>query len=185
MLNLLDQGEGGRENIRFARRGKPPSADAVFPGDKASGFGHICFMSELRRFHDALEGVFELALAELKAGRKMTHWMWFVFPQIRGLGMSAMSRKYGIADLDEARDYLADPELSAMLRSCGEAMLEHRGKSAVEILGETDALKLRSSATLFREAGGGPVFRDLLETFFDGRDCPETVIRLGRSKTGS
>lgn len=123
-------------------------------------------MSDLGRFHAAQEGVFERALAELKAGRKKTHWMWFVFPQLRGLGASPVSRKYGIANLDEARDYLADPELSAKLQACGEALLAHRGKPVAEILGNIDALKMRSSATLFREAGGAPVFRDLLDAFF-------------------
>lgn len=142
-------------------------------------------MSDLDRFHAAQEDAYETALAELRAGRKTTHWMWFVFPQLRGLGRSSMAREYGIADLGEARDYLADPELSARLQSCGEAMLEHREKSAEEILGNIDALKLRSSATLFREAGGDSVFRDLLDAFFGGADCRRTMTMLGRGGTGS
>lgn len=141
-------------------------------------------MSDLGRFHAAQEGAFERALAELKAGRKKTHWMWFVFPQLRGLGSSCMARKYGIADLDEARDYLADAELTARLQACGEALLAHRGKPVEEILGNIDALKLRSSATLFREAGGAPVFRDLLDAFSGGRDCGRTMEMLGRDGTG-
>lgn len=96
-----------------------------------------------------------------------------------------MARKYGIADLDEARDYLADPELSARLQACGEALLAYRGKPVEEILGNFDALKLRSSATLFRESGGAPVFRDLLDAFFGGRDCDRTMEMLGRGGTGS
>ena len=140
-------------------------------------------MSDLGRFHAAQEGVFERALAELNAGRKRTHWMWFVFPQLRGLGRSSMARKYGIADLDEARDYLADPELSARLQACGEALLAHRGKPVEEILGNFDALKLRSSATLFRETGEGPVFQDLLDAFFGGQDCRNTMTMLDQGAT--
>lgn len=115
-------------------------------------------------------------LAELRAGRKRTHWMWFVFPQLRGLGSSAMAQHYGIASLDEARAYLAHPVLGPRLRECCALMLQVHGKSALEILGSPDDLKLRSCATLFsRAAPQEAVFRDVLERFYGGEPDPRTV----------
>jgi uncharacterized protein (DUF1810 family) len=123
---------------------------------------------DLRRFVDAQAGVIEGAIAELRAGRKQSHWMWFVFPQLRGLGRSDMAHRYGIADLDEARRYLAHPELGAGLREAIDAVLAAPG-SAADILGDIDARKLRSSATLFhRAAPEEPRFRAVLDHFFDG-----------------
>ena len=138
----------------------------------------------LDRFHAAQAPVIDAALAELRAGRKRTHWMWFVFPQLRGLGRSDTARHYGIADLDEARDYLADPVLGPRLAEAGQAMLAHPDRSAEAILGPVDALKLRSSATLFREAGGGAGQQAILDTFYGGGACRATLEMLGRGGPG-
>lgn len=120
------------------------------------------------------------ALAELRAGRKMSHWMWFVFPQIAGLGRSPTARRFAIADLAEARAYLAHPVLGPRLRTCAQALLEIEGRSAREILGAIDALKLRSSMTLFARAAGPdePLFAAVLDRYYDGEPDPETVRRL-------
>ncbi|HEX5525953.1 MAG TPA: DUF1810 domain-containing protein [Solirubrobacterales bacterium] len=108
----------------------------------------------LQRFVEAQDqgGAYKRALAELRAGRKTSHWMWFVFPQIAGLGQSAMSQRYAIESLEEARSYLEHPVLGPRLVECAEALLDHEGLSAREILGEIDAVKLRSSMTLFANA---------------------------------
>jgi uncharacterized protein (DUF1810 family) len=124
---------------------------------------------DLERFLAAQDegGTYARALAELRAGRKTSHWMWFVFPQEAGLGQSAMSRRYAIGSLDEARAYLAHPLLGARLRECAAALLAVEGRSAVAILGEVDALKLRSSMTLFAAADPGePLFPAVLERYF-------------------
>jgi uncharacterized protein (DUF1810 family) len=134
----------------------------------------------LERFVAAQDraGTYERALAELRAGRKSSHWMWFVFPQLAGLGESEMSRRYAIASLAEARDYLAHPVLGPRLRECVEALLAARG-GAEEILGPVDALKLRSSMTLFlraapEAAGETARFEAVLARFFGGGPDPET-----------
>src|SRR5690349_24014751 len=103
----------------------------------------------LDRFIDAQNGVYEQALSELKAGRKRSHWMWFIFPQIAGLGTSAMAEKYAIRSAEEAAAYLADPVLGSRLRRCVNAILGIDGLSAHEVFGSPDDLKLRSSMTLF------------------------------------
>lgn len=129
----------------------------------------------LDRFTEAQEGVHDIALAELRQGRKQSHWMWFIFPQLRGLGRSAMSHRFGIADLDEARRYLAHPVLGPRLVACAEAVLSHPGLPAERIMGGIDAAKLRSSATLFAAVEGAPpVFRRILDSFFEGQPCPAT-----------
>jgi uncharacterized protein (DUF1810 family) len=126
---------------------------------------------DLQRFIAAQDGVYADALAELRAGRKRTHWMWFVFPQLAGLGSSATAQRYGIASLDEARAYLDDPVLGPRLRECAAAMLAADGTSATEILGYPDDLKLRSSMTLFARAAGDPaVFQAVLDRYYDGPD---------------
>ena len=133
----------------------------------------------LDRFTEAQEGAHDIALAELRQGRKQSHWMWFIFPQLRGLGRSAMSHRYGIADLDEARRYLAHPVLGPRLIACAEAVLAHADLPAERILGGIDAEKLRSSATLFAAVDGAPsVFRRILDSFYDGRPCPLTLDRM-------
>jgi uncharacterized protein (DUF1810 family) len=133
----------------------------------------------LQRFHDAQHGVYERALGELRAGRKTSHWMWFVFPQLHGLGFSAMSQRYAITSLDEARDYLADPVLGARLRECADVLARTDGRTAEQILGGTDAQKLRSSMTLFhRAAPDEPVFRAVLDKYYRGELDPATEERL-------
>lgn len=135
-------------------------------------------MYDLSRFHVAQAGVFERALAELQSGRKTSHWMWFVFPQLRSLGRSATAQRFGIDGRGEARAYLDDPVLSDRLTRAARAVLSHPDATAPTILGPIDALKLRSSATLFREAGGGPEFQAILDTFYDGKPCQLTLDAL-------
>lgn len=134
---------------------------------------------DLGRFLRAQEGVYAQALAELVAGAKRSHWMWFVFPQIAGLGQSAMARRYAIRDLAEARAYLAHPVLGARLVEAAEAVLAQVGRrSAGQVMGGIDAVKLRSSATLFEAAGGGTVFAALLDGFYGGERDQATLDRL-------
>lgn len=112
----------------------------------------------------------------------MGHWIWFVFPQLAGLGRSEMSRSFGIASLDEARAYLAHPVLGPRLRACVAAMLAHEGRTAEAILGGIDAVKVRSSMTLFhRVAPNETVFSRILERFYDGEEDPLTIELLSRS----
>ena len=125
---------------------------------------------ELQRFVDAQEGVFDIALSEIRAGRKRTHWMWFVFPQIKGLGLSETAKFYGIADLDEAEAYLAHPVLGKHLIQISEALLQvENKKTATEIFGTPDDMKLRSSMTLFSKVeNANPVFGKVLDKYFMG-----------------
>lgn len=134
----------------------------------------------LARFVAAQEAVYATALAELRAGAKRTHWIWFIFPQLRGLGHSPMSHRYGIADLAEARDYQAHPLLGARLLACADATLSHPDIPAEAIFGAVDAGKLRSSATLFAAVEGAPAaFDAILRAFFGGRPCRLTLDRIG------
>ena len=119
----------------------------------------------LQRFLDAQRPVFESALAELSAGSKQSHWMWFVFPQLAGLGRSPMSVRYALADADEAREYAAHPVLGPRLRECCELLLSHTGLSAFDIFGGIDAMKLRSSMSLFAEATQDPLFERVLDRY--------------------
>lgn len=124
------------------------------------------------RFLDAQDddGTYVRALAELRAGRKTSHWMWFVFPQIAGLGHSLTAKRYAMDSLEAAEAYAADPVLGARLRECAAALLELPDVTAVEVLGDVDALKLRSSMTLFLAAAPEePVFRAVLDRYFDGQ----------------
>lgn len=135
---------------------------------------------DLERFVRAQAGVYDSALAELRAGEKRSHWMWFVFPQIKGLGMSEMSVRFAIYSLDEAKAYLAHPVLGARLIECVEAVLAVRGKTADEIFGYPDDLKFRSSLTLFAKASGdGSVFERALDQYFDGAMDDATLRQLG------
>ena len=119
------------------------------------------------------------AVAELRLGRKIGHWMWFVFPQIAGLGMSSMSRRYAIASLDDARRYLAHPILGERLEECARILTELDGKSAHDIFGSIDAMKLRSSMTLFaRAAPGDTLFSEVLDRYFGGVADEATDARL-------
>lgn len=136
----------------------------------------------LRRYTEAQDrgGTYAGALDELRAGRKATHWMWFVFPQVAGLGSSATARHYAIGSLAEARAYLADPVLGPRLVESARALTELRGRTAAQVLGATDALKLRSSMTLFARADPGePVFARVLEQYFGGVADPATDEFLG------
>ena len=133
----------------------------------------------LDRFVDAQDGVYDRALAELRAGRKTSHWMWFVFPQIHGLGSSPTAQHYAIASLAEARDYLAHPLLGSRLRECAGAVGAVEGRSAEQIFGGIDAMKLRSSMTLFhRAAPDDKVFAQVLDKYFDGVPDAATDERL-------
>lgn len=138
---------------------------------------------DLLRFLDAQARTYDTARAELVAGRKESHWMWFVFPQVAGLGRSAMAERFAIEDLDQARRYLADPTLGERLRDCVKLMLRHEGKSAFQILGTPDDLKLRSCLTLFREAatyeGDRALFVEGLDQFYRGRPDVRTLELLG------
>lgn len=137
---------------------------------------------DLERFLDAQDSghVYEQALGELLEGRKTSHWMWFVFPQVAGLGRSEMSQRYAIDSLAEARAYLDHPVLGPRLIECCEALLSHRDKSAEQILGGIDAIKLRSSMTLFaRAAPEAEVFQQVLDRYFDGEADAATDARLG------
>ena len=132
---------------------------------------------DLDRFVQAQAGTYAQALDELHAGRKRTHWMWFVFPQLAGLGHSALSRRYGLSGLDEARAYLAHPVLGERLRQCCTAVLAS-DVSAHALLGSPDDLKLRSCMTLFHAAGGESTFRAVLAAKFDGQPCVRTLELL-------
>ncbi|RUM06338.1 DUF1810 domain-containing protein [Rhizobium chutanense] len=133
----------------------------------------------LDRFVDAQNGVYERALSELKAGRKTSHWMWFIFPQIAGLGTSPMAEKYAIRSAEEAAAYLADPILSGRLLRCVEAILSVDGRSAHEILGSPDDLKLRSSMTLFAAISDhGSPFHRAIERFYQGKFDERTMETL-------
>lgn len=137
-------------------------------------------MAELERFVEAQRETYPRALAELRAGRKTSHWMWFVFPQLSGLGQSEMSRRYAIGSLGEARAYLADPVLGARLRECAAALLGLPGRSAEEVMGSVDAVKLRSSITLFARADPDePLFAAVLERFYGGAADESTERLLG------
>ena len=135
---------------------------------------------DVERFVAAQDGVYDGALAELRAGRKTGHWIWFVFPQVAGLGRSEMSRIYSIGSLAEARAYLAHPVLGPRLREAAAAVLATHGRSADQILGSIDAVKLRSSMTLFLRADPDErAFRAVLDRFYDGRPDAATDAILG------
>jgi uncharacterized protein (DUF1810 family) len=133
----------------------------------------------LQRFIDAQDGVIETALAELRAGRKQSHWMWFVFPQLAGLGRSSMAQFYGISSIAEARAYLGHPLLGQRLRDCVEAVGAWAGKRTPDqMLGPIDAMKLRSSLTLFDRVAPGSVFEDTLASLFDDNPDDRTLALL-------
>lgn len=136
-------------------------------------------MSDLTRFVTAQDGAYGTALAEIRAGSKRSHWMWFVFPQIAGLGSSPTARRYALSGLAEARDYLAHPVLGPRLREISQALLEVEGRTAEQVLGYPDDLKLRSSMTLFARAADDPApFEAVLARYYDGPD-QRTLELLG------
>lgn len=132
----------------------------------------------LQRFVDAQVDSFEAALAELRRGLKQSHWMWFIFPQLAGLGRSSTAQFYGIASLDEARAYLAHPLLGPRLRECIEALLRWNNRRPEQILGPVDALKLRSSLTLFNQVESGGAFAAALAAFYAGEPDERTLALL-------
>jgi uncharacterized protein (DUF1810 family) len=139
-------------------------------------------MSDLQRFRDAQDGSYGHALAELRQGRKTSHWMWWVFPQVAGLGSSPTSRHYAIGSLAEAQAYAADDVLGARLVECARAVLAHPDRTARYIMGSPDDAKLRSSMTLFAIAAPDePVFQQVLDAFFDGERDPRTEAFLASS----
>lgn len=134
---------------------------------------------DLSRFTDAQEPTYATALAELRSGYKRTHWIWFVFPQLKGLGYSSNAERYGLSGLAEARAYLAHPVLGERLREAIAVMLEHEAKGASSVLGELDAMKFRSCLTLFSLAAPSEqVIRRALEVFFSGQLDERTLILL-------
>ncbi|HEV7654458.1 MAG TPA: DUF1810 domain-containing protein [Mycobacteriales bacterium] len=134
---------------------------------------------DLERFVTAQDSTYEAALAELRAGHKRGHWMWFVFPQIAGLGFSSMAQRYAVADLAEARAYLAHPVLGPRLVAAARALTELDATDPVAVLGSVDALKLRSSMTLFAHATEDePVFTEVLHRYYGGTEDDATLSRL-------
>jgi uncharacterized protein (DUF1810 family) len=137
---------------------------------------------DLVRFLDAQDEVYDRVVAELANGNKRTHWMWFIFPQLAGLGRSAMAQRYAIRDLDQAQRYLADPILGPRLRQVIKLMIDQKAKSALEILGSPDDLKFCSCLTLFREAASGNSDRELfveaLNQFYHGQADSRTLELL-------
>lgn len=134
----------------------------------------------LDRFLKAQEDDYEFALAEIRAGEKRSHWIWYIFPQIDGLAFSSTSKYYAIKSLEEARAYLAHPILGQRLLACMEALLEVRDRSAAEIFGFPDDLKVRSCATLFAQAAVAPsIFDRVLDKYYGGERDPRTLALLG------
>lgn len=127
-------------------------------------------MHQLDRFLTAQAHTYEVALAQIRAGRKTSHWIWYIFPQLRGLGRSLNSFTFGIRDLEEAREYLAHPVLSSRLREITQALLLHKDKRIEDIMGDVDAMKLRSSMTLFcLVSEENSPFHQVLTCFYDGK----------------
>ena len=127
-------------------------------------------INSLDRFLEAQERMYETAHKEIKNGKKKTHWMWYIFPQLRGLGRSQMAYTYGVNGIEEARAYLAHPILSSRLMEISEALLAHKDKSACEIFGDIDEMKLKSSMTLFACASEEKsVFHQVIDCFYDGK----------------
>ena len=132
----------------------------------------------MERFVDAQERMYDIALAEVKNGKKLSHWIWYIFPQLKGLGESNNSRYYGIDDMDEARAYLNHPILGTRLREITHALLQHQDKRAVEIFGIIDALKVSSCMTLFNEVAADNLFSRVLDAFYYGEKDELTMKRL-------
>ena len=133
---------------------------------------------DLGRFVNAQAGIYPEVLAELRAGRKHSHWIWFIFPQMKGLGHSSYANFYGIGSLAEAAAYAGHPVLGPRLEECTQLVLAVRGRTIESILGSPDDLKFRSSMTLFAHATNEPVFRQALEKFYGGVEDLETATRL-------
>jgi len=138
----------------------------------------------LSRFIEAQDTDYEQALAEIRSGRKRSHWMWYVFPQFTGLGSSPTSSHYAIKSRDEAEAYLSHPILGRRLVECAEAVVQIRDRSALEVFGSPDDMKLRSSATLFASLSPeGSVFHRLIDQYFDGRRDDRTIELMGPARS--
>ena len=138
---------------------------------------------DLQRFVDAQAPVYDRVCAELRRGHKQSHWMWFIFPQIAGLGHSPMAQRYAISSLEEAKAYLEHPVLGARLHECTRLVTAVEGRSAREILGPPDDMKFRSCLTLFAHAAPDePLFRKALEKFFGGEEDLRTVQKLSKTR---
>lgn len=138
---------------------------------------------DLSRFTKAQEQDFKTAFKEIKNGRKMSHWMWYIFPQIQGLGKSSTSQYYGIKDLNEARAFINDPYLGGNLKKISMALLELEENNAVAIFGKPDDIKLKSCMTLFSYISeDGSIFHKVLKKYFDGRQCKRTLSIIGLNK---
>jgi uncharacterized protein (DUF1810 family) len=139
---------------------------------------------DLGRFVRAQEDDYERALSEISSGRKLTHWMWYIFPQIDGLAFSSTSKHYAIKSVEEARAYLAHPDLGPRLLACAEVVVRVEGRTATQIMGSPDDMKLRSSATLFAcVSPPGSVFDRVLTKYYQGRRDEKTIQLLGRSRS--
>lgn len=138
-------------------------------------------MDNLDRFLTAHASHFPSALSEIRSGKKRTHWMWFIFPQLKGLGHSETAAFYGITDIHQAKAFLDHPTLGKNLREISTALLQHRNRTATEIFGSPDDLKLRSSMTLFDKAGNDKVFGEIIAAFFNGKPDERTLKILSES----
>ena len=132
----------------------------------------------LERFFEAQKRDYKIALEEVRSGQKRTHWIWYIFPQMYGLGHSCYANLYGIRDRKEAEEYLKDKTLGKRLREITSTLLQHEGKSAEEIFGELDAMKVRSSMTLFDAVCPNDMFAEVLEKFYNGERCGITIAKL-------
>ncbi len=148
----------------------------MIQGDRASDHNYY----DLNRFVSAQEGVYDRALVEVRSGLKRSHWMWYIFPQIDGLGFSPTTKHYAIKSLEEARQYLGHPVLGARLKECAEAVMSVQGKSAADIFGYPDDRKLQSSMTLFALVSEpGSVFERVLEKYYQGKRDQRTLQIVG------
>jgi uncharacterized protein (DUF1810 family) len=157
---------------------KPSTRVSAQAGDDESA---AALTYDLDRFVLAQNDHYQSAFAELRRGTKRTHWMWFIFPQIEGLGQSEMARRYAIRSLDEARAYLGHPLLGPRFRECVAALQDLTGITAEQVFGPVDAVKLRSSLTLFLAASGEPLLQAALERWFGGDTDAATLALLDRS----
>ena len=139
--------------------------------------------NDIRRFIEAQNDIYDCVVKELSDGKKRTHYMWFIFPQIRGLGYSYMSYYFGINDIDEAKKYLNEPLLYSRLAQCCSILLELDTNNPEEIFGEIDAMKLKSSMTLFKTVSEMPIFQKVLDKFFNGYEDEKTIEILLTQKS--
>ena len=138
---------------------------------------------QLSRFHRAQDQDYQAALSEIRSGRKRSHWMWYIFPQMKGLGFSSLADYYGISGLEEAREYLNDPVLKDRLTKISQALLDLPGNDPVDVMGVPDYLKLRSSMTLFALAAPDePVFQLVLDKYYNGEPDSQTIRLLERQQ---